>query len=56
MYDLNEDTITDAVLARFAETPDGRLKLLVQALVRHLHGFVREPSRPSRSGASPSSF
>jgi hydroxyquinol 1,2-dioxygenase len=42
MYDLNEDTITDAVLARFAETPDGRLKLLVQALVRHLHGFVRE--------------
>ena len=29
MYDLNEDTITDAVLARFAETPDGRMKMLV---------------------------
>ena len=42
MYDLNEDTITDAVLARFAETPGGRLKMLVQSLVRHLHGFVRE--------------
>src|ERR1700756_2183899 len=42
MYDLNEDTITDAVLARFAETPDGRLKVLVQALVGDLHGFVRE--------------
>jgi hydroxyquinol 1,2-dioxygenase len=42
MRDLNEDTITDAVLARFAETPDRRLKLLVQSLVRHLHGFVRE--------------
>jgi hydroxyquinol 1,2-dioxygenase len=42
MRDLNEDTITDAVLARFAETPDGRLKILVQALVRHMHGFVRE--------------
>jgi hydroxyquinol 1,2-dioxygenase len=42
MYDLNEDTITDAVLARFAETPDGRLKTLVQAMVRHLHDFVRE--------------
>ena len=41
-YDLNEDTITDAVLARFAETPDQRLKVLVQAMVRHLHDFVRE--------------
>jgi len=23
MFDLNEDTITDAVLDRFAQTPDG---------------------------------
>ena len=42
MYDLNEVTITDAVLAQFAETPDGRMKTLVHALVRHLHGFARE--------------
>ena len=42
MYDLNEVTITDAVLAQFAETPDRRLKMLVQAMVRHLHDFVRE--------------
>lgn len=40
--DLNEHTITQAVLDRFADTPDPRLKTLVQALVRHLHGFVRE--------------
>src|SRR5579859_560975 len=42
MRDANEHTITDAVLDKFADTPDPRLKTLVQALVRHLHGFVRE--------------
>jgi hydroxyquinol 1,2-dioxygenase len=42
MRDLNEHTITDAVLDRFANTPNPRLKTLVQALVRHLHGVVRE--------------
>jgi hydroxyquinol 1,2-dioxygenase len=42
MRDLNEHTITDAVLDRFADTPDPRLKTLVQVLVRHLHGFVRD--------------
>ena len=42
MRDADEHTITDAVLDRFADTPDPRLKTLVQALVRHLHGFVRE--------------
>lgn len=42
MRDADEHTITDAVLDRFADTPDPRLKLLVQALVRHLHAFVRE--------------
>lgn len=30
MRDLNEDTITDAVLGRFAQIPDRRLKVLVQ--------------------------
>lgn len=42
MRDANEHTITDAVLDKFADTPDPRLKTFVQALVRHLHGFVRE--------------
>jgi hydroxyquinol 1,2-dioxygenase len=30
------------VLDRFTETPDPRLKTLAQALVRHLHAYVRE--------------
>jgi hydroxyquinol 1,2-dioxygenase len=42
MRDLNEDSITAAVLARFDETPDPRLHQILQSLVRHLHGFVRE--------------
>ena len=41
-----EDRITEAALASLAATPDGRLKQVLTALVRHLHGFVRdvEPS------------
>jgi len=42
MRDLNEHTITDAAQDSFANTPNPRLKTLVQALVRHLHDFVRE--------------
>jgi len=42
MRDLNEHTITAAVLDRFAETPDPRLKAVLDSLVRHLHGFVRD--------------
>ena len=42
MRDLNEHTITAAVLDRFADTPDPRLKALLGSLVRHLHDFVRE--------------
>lgn len=42
MSDLDEHTITNAVAARFSNTPDPRLKEMVQSLVRHLHGFVRE--------------
>jgi hydroxyquinol 1,2-dioxygenase len=46
MHDLNEHTITAAVLDRFADTPDPRLKAVMGSLVRHLHDFVRdvEPS------------
>ncbi len=40
--DTDEHTITDAVLARLADTPDLRFKQLVQSLVRHVHAFVRE--------------
>jgi hydroxyquinol 1,2-dioxygenase len=40
--DFNERSITDAVLARFDNTPDPRLKRIMQSLVRHAHDFVRD--------------
>jgi catechol 1,2-dioxygenase len=40
--DFTEETATDAVLASFAGTGDPRLRELLESLVRHLHGFVRE--------------
>jgi len=42
MRNLDENTITDAVLARHEHAPDERLKTIVTSLVRHLHGFARE--------------
>ncbi len=42
MRNLNQDTITQAVLARFADTPDARLKEIMTSLVQHLHAFARE--------------
>jgi len=42
MRDFNENTITDAVIARFADTPDPRLRQIAESLVRHLHDFVRD--------------
>jgi hydroxyquinol 1,2-dioxygenase len=37
-----EDDITAEVLRRFEGTPDVRLREVMLALVRHLHGFVKE--------------
>ena len=42
MRDLNRHTITRAVIDRFANTPDPRLKQLMTSLVTHLHDFARE--------------
>ncbi|EZP83980.1 6-chlorohydroxyquinol-1,2-dioxygenase [Novosphingobium resinovorum] len=42
MRNLNEFTITEEVLRRCSNTPDPRTKLLMEALVRHLHDFARE--------------
>jgi hydroxyquinol 1,2-dioxygenase len=39
---LTQDNITQAVIARFAETPDARLKEIMTSLVQHLHAFARE--------------
>jgi hydroxyquinol 1,2-dioxygenase len=37
-----EDDITAEVLARFAATPDPRLREIMLGLIRHLHAFVKE--------------
>nr|WP_296064332.1 intradiol ring-cleavage dioxygenase [uncultured Actinoplanes sp.] len=37
-----ESQLTERVVASFDNTPDPRLKELMQALTRHLHAFVRE--------------
>jgi protocatechuate 3,4-dioxygenase beta subunit len=38
----NQEDVTTAVLAEMQRTPDARSKQILEALVRHLHGFVRE--------------
>lgn len=40
--DFDEGSITEAVIARFAATPDPRLKQIMQSLVRHAHDFIRD--------------
>ena len=40
--DFDEHSITDAVVARFGDTPDPRLEQVLTSLVRHAHAFVRE--------------
>jgi len=42
MSNFDEHSITDAVLERFENTPDPRLKEIVGSIVRHLHDCVRE--------------
>ena len=42
MRNLNQDTITQSVIARFADTPDPRLKEIMISLVQHLHAFARD--------------
>lgn len=42
MRNLDEHTITEAVLARHEHAADERLKTIVTSLVRHLHAFARE--------------
>jgi hydroxyquinol 1,2-dioxygenase len=40
--DFNEETATAAVVQSFADTPDARLRELLERLVPHLHAFARE--------------
>jgi hydroxyquinol 1,2-dioxygenase len=51
--DFDEHSITEAVLARVRQAPDPRAREISEALVRHLHAFVREvePSFEEWAGA-----
>jgi len=42
MRNLDETTITQAVLARHANIPNERLQRVITSLVQHLHAFARE--------------
>ena len=42
MRNLDQYNITQAVIARLAQTPDPRLKQVLTSLVQHLHAFARE--------------
>lgn len=42
MQNLDQNTITQAVLARHAEAADPRFKEILTSLVNHLHDFARE--------------
>ncbi|MDD0815810.1 intradiol ring-cleavage dioxygenase [Curvibacter sp. HBC28] len=42
MRNLNQDNITQAVIASFAETENPRLKEIMISLVQHLHAFARD--------------
>lgn len=42
MTEFDESNITDAVLGSLAEARSPRIKHISEALVRHLHGFIRE--------------
>lgn len=42
MRNLDQNTITEAVLARHANTENPRLKAIMSSLITHLHAFARE--------------
>jgi hydroxyquinol 1,2-dioxygenase len=42
MRNLTEQSISDAVIERFAECPDPRINQVLISLIRHLHEFARE--------------
>ena len=42
MRDFDEKNITAAVIDRFKNTPDPRLKRIMTSLVQHMHDFVRD--------------
>jgi hydroxyquinol 1,2-dioxygenase len=39
---VTEQNLTDVALARWNDIPDPRLRQIMQSLIKHLHGFVRD--------------
>jgi hydroxyquinol 1,2-dioxygenase len=39
---VNEQNLTDVALERWSDIPDPRLRQIMQSLIKHVHGFVRE--------------
>ena len=39
---VTEDNLTDIALERWKDIPDPRLRQVMQSLIKHLHGFVRD--------------
>src|SRR5678815_3604142 len=39
---VTEDNLTDVAMERWKDIPDPRLRQIMQSLIKHLHGFVRE--------------
>ena len=42
MRNIEEDTITQSVIARHAQAPDARLREVTTSLVQHIHAFARD--------------
>lgn len=42
MRDFNEQNLTEAVIEKFAATPDPRLRQVMTSLLTHMHDFVRD--------------
>lgn len=51
MTQIDQTTITDAVIKRLEHAPDERLRVVLAALVRHLHDFAREVSLTNKEWA-----
>jgi len=49
MPQFNDTELTAAVIKSFEETPDPRLKFLLEELVKSLHDYSRSPNGNTRS-------
>jgi len=39
---VTEDNLTDVAMERWKDISDPRLRQIMQSLIKHLHGFVRD--------------